>query len=155
MSHWYSGAWKALVVALATAAVLALAVGSAGATPPSSNVQILLTENPADYAPIDWSATGLISDHGTWEKGLLTFHGSPHSPVFAGIVKTVETGSKGSFGMQFQGLGVNATGVFSGTWQISGGTGAYARLHGTGTWYADDSRAGITVFPCTGEVHFD
>jgi hypothetical protein len=39
---------------------------------------------------------------------------------------------------------------------ISRGTGAYAGIHGTGTWFEDDAaEPGIVVFPCVGEVHFD
>ena len=49
-----------------------------------------------------------------------------------------------------------STGAFSGTWDISRGTGLYAGIHGTGTWYEDDSaQPGIVVFPCEGQVHFD
>jgi hypothetical protein len=95
-----------------------------------------------------------VSDSGTWDRGLIRFQGG-QSPVFAGTIKRVETGALGSFQMIFQGLGSNVTGAFSGTWQISGGTGAYAKLHGTGTWYEDDSTPGVFRFPCTGKVHFD
>ena len=56
--------------------------------------------------------------------------------------------------MLFQGLG-NAPGAFSGTWEITRGTGVYAGLHGTGSWYEDDGQSGFFVFPCTGQVHFD
>ena len=94
----------------------------------------------------------MVSDSGTWDRGLIRFQGG-RSAVYAGTIKTVETGSLGSFQMLFQGLG-NAV-AFSGTWQITNGTGAYARLHGTGTWYEDDSTPGIFRFPCTGQVHFD
>ena len=75
--------------------------------------------------------------------------------IFAGTIKTYLTGSHGSFEMDFEGLGSNITGAFSGTWQIKNGTGAYARLHGTGTWYEDDSTPGVFSFPCIGQVHFD
>jgi hypothetical protein len=56
----------------------------------------------------------------------------------------------------FQGRGDGTTGAFSGTWAISRGTGAYAGIHGAGTWFEDDeAEPGIVVFPCVGEVHFD
>ena len=59
--------------------------------------------------------------------------------------------------MTFQGRGDGTTGAFSGTWSISHGTDAYAGIHGTGTWYEDDSDLALRVvrFPCKGQVHFD
>jgi hypothetical protein len=72
------------------------------------------------------------------------------------MIKATLTSSLGSFEMAFQGRGNGTTGEFSGTWDISHGAGAYAGIHGTGTWYEDDlSEPGIVVFPCEGQVHFD
>lgn len=143
--------WFALLAALAGGS---LAAGQASATS-STDVQLLLREH-YDFATIDWTASAPISSGGTWEKGLLTFHGGRGSPKWAGMIKTILTSPVGSFEMTFQGLGDGNTGVFSGTWEISHGTGAYVHLHGTGTWFEDDvSQPGIVVFPCTGSVHFD
>lgn len=143
----------AVLPAILVAALAAL-VGPAGATT-STSVNLLLREN-YDFSTIDWAASAPISGRGTWEKGLLTFHGGRGNPNWAGMVKTTLTSSSGSFEMEFQGRGNGTTGAFSGTWIISRGTGAYAGIHGTGTWYEDDeAQPGIVVFPCAGEVHFD
>lgn len=134
---------------------LVLLVGPATATPPAGDVQLLLREH-YDYSTIDWTASAPISGQGTWAKGLLTFHGGRGNPNWAGMIKTTLTSSGGSFDMSFEGRGDGTTGAFSGTWNVSHGTGAYAGIHGTGTWYEDDvSQPGIVVFPCVGQVHFD
>src|SRR5689334_17501702 len=115
------GASSRLVV-LVSCSILVLAGAAAapvGATPPSNDVLIVLTQRAADFAPIEWHAGGLVSDSGTWERGLVRFQGG-RSSVFAGTIQTTETGALGSFQMNFQGLGNALT--FSGTWQISRGT---------------------------------
>ena len=133
---------------------LVLFAGPAAATPATA-VTLLLREN-YDFSTIDWAASAPISVQGSWRKGLLTFHGGQGNPNWAGMIKTTLTSSAGSFDMTFQGRGDGTTGAFSGTWDISRGTGAYAGIHGTGTWYEDDSaQPGIVVFPCEGQVHFD
>jgi hypothetical protein len=152
---------RRITILIGIAAIAALGPGGAArATAPSDGVTIVLTQQASDYTPIAWTASGLatatgpVSDSGTWDRGLIRFQGG-RSPVFAGIIKTVLTGSRGSFEMDFQGLGSNVTGAFSGTWQIKAGTGAYAHLHGSGTWYEDDSTPGVFRFPCTGTVRSD
>ena len=78
------------------------------------------------------------------------------------MIETAETNTAqtGSFRMNFHGLGYNATGAFSGTWEISRGTGIYKGIHGTGTWYEvdipDPANPGhlLFTFRCTGSVHF-
>ena len=128
---------------------------------PSSNVTLFLTQHD-DFSTIAWRAHGALEDSGTWDKDRVTFSGG-RSPVFAGMIETIETNAAktGSFRMNFQGLGYNATGAFSGTWQISQGTGVYAGLHGTGTWYEvdipDPNSPGhlLFTFPCTGTVHYN
>ena len=111
---------------------LALLVGPAAATP-ATGVTLLLREN-YDYSTIDWTASAPIAESGLWDKGRLTFHGGNGNPNWAGMIKTTLTSSGGSFDMEFQGRGNGTTGAFSGTWTISGGTGAFAGIHGTGTW---------------------
>jgi hypothetical protein len=139
------------VVAIVTCAALLL---GAQASAPSTGVSLRLREH-YDYSTIDWTASAPISATGTWAKGLLTFHGGRGNPNWNGMIKTTLTSSAGSFEMEFQGQGNGTTGAFSGTWVISRGTGAYAGIHGTGTWFEDDAaEPGIVVFPCVGEVHF-
>lgn len=144
----------------AVGAVLIGASAPAVATP-SSSEEFFLTQHD-DFATIAWDAHGAFQDSGTWEKGLVTFSGG-RSPVFAGMIQTVETNrdGTGTFRMNFQGLVYNATGAFSGTWNISGGTGAYSGLHGNGTWYEvdipDPDSPGhlLFTFPCIGHIHMD
>jgi hypothetical protein len=140
-------------------------VGTAGAltasATPSSDLTFFLTQHD-DFSTIAWEAHGGIEDSGTWDIGRVTFSGGK-SPVFAGMIETFETNhaGSGSFRMNFQGLGYNSTGAFSGTWTISLGTGIYAGMHGTGTWnevdVPDPRNPGhlLFTFPCTGKVHFD
>jgi hypothetical protein len=133
---------------------LALLVGPAAATP-AIGVTLLLREN-YDFSTIDWTASAPIAESGLWDKSRLTFHGGNGNPNWAGMIKTTLTSSGGSFDMEFQGRGNGTTGAFSGTWTISHGTGAFAGIHGTGTWCVVDlSQPGIVVFPCEGQVHFD
>lgn len=149
-----------IAVSLLSAAVVLGTPAPALATP-SSNVRLFLTQHD-DFGPVAWQAHGALEGAGTWDRGVVTFSGG-HSPVFAGMIQTFETNGSdtGSFQMDFQGLGYNATGAFSGTWVISHGRGSYERLHGTGTWFEidipDPNNPGhlLFTFPCTGTVHFD
>ena len=149
------------VVLLAASIMIGLVVVLTAAATPSSSVTLFLTQHD-DYGTIRWSAHGGLEDSGTWDKGRVTFSGGK-SPVYAGMIATVETNDAGtgSFRMNFQGLGYNATGVFTGTWEISQGTGIYAKLHGTGTWsevdIPDPDNQGhlLFTFPCKGNVHID
>ena len=146
---------------LGASIAIALSMTLTASASPSSAVSFYLTQHD-DYSTIAWQAHAAIEDSGTWETGRVTFS-SGKSPVFAGMIETVETNNTntGSFRMNFQGRGYNATGAFSGTWQISHGTGIYAGLHGTGSWYEvdipDPNNPGhlLFTFPCTGTVHTD
>ena len=151
---------RTLALVTVSAVFALVSVLTASATPPSS-VAFFLTQHD-DFGTIAWQAHGALEDAGTWDKGRVTFSGGK-SPVFAGMIETVETNGArtGSFRMNFQGLGYNATGAFSGTWAISQGTGIYKGLHGTGSWYEvdipDPDNPGhlLFTFPCAGKVHFD
>ena len=145
---------RPLLLTVAASCAALVAVSSAAAVP-SSAVTLQLREN-YDYSTVDWMASAPISGSGTWSKGNLTFHGGKGNLNWAGMIKTTLTSSFGSFDMTFQGRGNGTTGAFSGTWDISHGTGAYAGIHGTGTWFEDDlSEPGVVHFPCEGHVHFD
>ena len=149
------------VVLLAASVLMGLVVALPASATPSTDVTFYLTQHD-DYGTIGWSAHGALEDSGTWAKEMVTFSGGK-SPVYAGMISTVETNSAGtgSFRMIFQGLGYNATGVFAGTWEISQGTGIYAKLHGVGTWteidVPDPDNWGhlLFTFPCKGEIHTD
>jgi hypothetical protein len=142
---------KALLLAaalLALAAVLAAPVGAS----PSATETIVLMRN-GDLNEVGWSASGAFGDSGSWTTDFLEIGGG-QSPTAAGMLKTTETGANGTFEMIFQLTGIPT--VFGGTWQITDGTGAYADLHGKGTWiHSTDPVTGNSIFTCTGTVHFD
>jgi len=148
------------VLALAGIVGVMLVSAVAARATPSTSVSFFLTQHD-DFGTIAWQAHGAIEDAGTWATGRVTFSGGK-SPVFAGMIETAETNTAqtGSFRMNFHGLGYNATGAFSGTWEISRGTGTYKGIHGTGTWYEvdipDPANPGhlLFTFRCTGSVHF-
>ena len=146
------------LAALGTCAVVVSAGALTASASAPSDTTLFLTQHD-DFTPITWAAFG---DSGVWDRGLIRIQGGK-SPVFAGMIETFETNDAktGSFEMNFQGLGYNATGAVSGTWVIGKGTGIYAGIHGTGTWYEvdipDPNNVGhlLFTFPCTGTVHFD
>ena len=108
--------------------------------------------------PIGWSASGTFADSGSWTDPFAAVGGAlPQTPVFEIEIKTVETGSAGTFDMEFQGHFNDITKPnLSGTWKISKGTGAYATLRGYGTWSrAIDPITGVRTYTCPGLVHFD
>src|SRR5262249_34271855 len=123
---------------LAVGAIAALTWAMSASATPSSAVSFYLTQKD-NFDPIAWQAQGAIVDAGTWDRGVVTFSGGK-APGFAGMIQTFETNTSGtgSFRMNFQGRGVNDPFSFGGTWQITGGTGIYQGLHGTGTWYEVD-----------------
>jgi hypothetical protein len=110
----------------------------------------------ATRATAGWSATGLFTDSGSWTDPFAAAGGLPSPVVFELEIKTIETSATGTFHMNFQGHGNLVTGRdFSGTWTITPGTGAYSRLHGSGTWtIAADANDG-RIITARGVVHFD
>jgi hypothetical protein len=145
-------------VAIGSIAALTITVTASAST--RTDESLYLTQRD-DFSPVAWEARGAFADSGTWDRGVVTFHGGRGTLRFAGTIQTTMTSAKGSFRMTFQGLGDGGTGVFGGTWQIGGGTGAYAGLHGNGTWQAididDPDNPGhlLFTFPCSGTIHFD
>jgi hypothetical protein len=145
----------ALSVAAAMLASFAMLAAPAGATTPSAETIVLLRDSSG--SEIGWSASGAFADSGSWTTDFLVFGALPSPPDFQNVVKTTQTSSTGSFGMNFQGqFNVLVSPTLSGTWSISLGTGAYATLRGTGTWSRSvDPLTGNPLFTCLGEVHFD
>jgi hypothetical protein len=112
----------------------------------------------SELNPVGWRAIGTFSDSGSWIDPFAAAGGLPSPNVFTIEIKTVQTGSSGTFDMNFQGMLNLTTGStsLSGTWTISKGTGVYATLHGYGTWTRGvDTQTGNIVITCPGVVHFD
>jgi len=156
--HPHVTALVSAVLAAAAAGSL-LAIGSASATP-SATATIVLMRN-GDLNEIGWygdfpafSSVPAFSDAGArWTSDHRAFGGGKSS-VFAGLIKTTEYSDQGhgSFQTDFQLL--DAKGTFSGNCQVTGKTGDYARLHGTGSWtYFEEG--GIRHYKCTARVHWD
>jgi hypothetical protein len=140
---------------LGTILIVAASVAPVAASVPSAEVIVL--QRNGDLAEIGWTATGLFADAGSWTSDFRIFGALPSPVAFATELKTTETGSAGTFRMEFQGHVAAPTGrPFSGTWMISGGTGAYSTLRGSGSWtLAVDAATGVLTFTCPGKVHFD
>jgi hypothetical protein len=141
---------KTPVVALASLLVgLALLVGHAGATTPQTATLVVM--RTGDLAEIGWNATfPEFTDSGSWTSDFAAFGGGM-SPVFAGLLKTTETGTHGNFATNWQ---VLDNGVFDGTCQVSGLTGQYVGLHGAGSWTFRE-HDGTRFYTCVTAVHWD
>ena len=145
-----------IIVLAAFLAALAVA-GPAGAT--TSTAETIVLQRDSAGTPIGWSASGTFTDSGSWTDPFGVGAGCiAQTPVCNIELKTVETGSAGTFQMEFQvhlNVVTNPT-FFGGTWMISQGTGAYATLAGTGTWSrAVDPNTGVRTYTCLGLVHFN
>ncbi|TMD60044.1 MAG: hypothetical protein E6I87_07795 [Chloroflexi bacterium] len=128
----------AVIAAAAIAASLAVATQStANAAPPVAvSIQIM----PTTFFPVElgtWSASGAISDSGTYVRTEVDATGSipscPCAPEHTGAFKEVFvlTGSQGTLTVKEEAL-LRTSGV-TGVWQITSGTGAYERASGHGT----------------------
>jgi len=127
---------RVLVCGLALAAALApgAVVGAQDGGPKGVTIS-----TSAYYLPSEtftWSSGGAIADSGTFDFVGVHWGGIKSPAVGALNLKIAFTGAKGTFNMKMQ-LVVTATstpGIFSftGPWQITGGTGAYAGVKGTG-----------------------
>jgi hypothetical protein len=146
---------RAVLVGAAMLATFAVLAAPAGASPSSSERIVLLRDSSG--SEIGWSASGVFADSGSWTSDFRVFGAIPSPVDFQTMVKTTETSSLGSFRMTFEAqFNAIANPSFGGTWSITPGTGAYATLHGTGTWSErDDPVTGDGVFTCVGDVHFD
>lgn len=117
---------RTLLLVGLSAAIVAVWAPSAASTPPDDvTIQVSRLGNT-------WSASGTLSDSGTFadDRFLITDSLTVHG------FRTF-TGSAGTFTARFDAriLATNTPGVFSvsGRWAVIAGTGAYERLHGSGT----------------------
>jgi hypothetical protein len=142
--------WKIAIAPLVVVVSLIGAVGPVGATP-SDTATLVLMRNP-DLEEIGWYADFPgFHDVGSWTSDFRAFGGGK-SPVFAGLIKTTQSGGHGSFHTSFQVLEIGDS--FGGSCQISGGTGDYAGIHGSGSWRFD-AEGDVRFYRCTAAVHWD
>lgn len=139
---------------LATIGILAslavMVASPAGATTSTSETIVLMRST--SLQPIGWTAIGTFTDSGSW-AGVFGAFAADSAPVFAGTLKTVETGLSGTLSLDFTVLSSPVDG-FGGNCQLTGGTGAYANYHGTGTWVFS-SDATTRYYTCTMSAHQD
>lgn len=127
------------------ASVLALVVAAAacvGLVPPASADApdtVTIAGTVTQFGPPTafrgtWQSSGAINDAGSFVETELRLTGADFQPTarvgtFQAVI--VFTGAKGTFTIAQQGV---STGLPAGTWQVSSGTGDYARASGHGTF---------------------
>jgi hypothetical protein len=124
--------------------VLAIAAGPATAATPTTEVFTLLQ---GDHS---WTATGAFNDSGTWETYRREFGGLESPVAFAGTLFVTLTGTQGTINLR---LFVEFNQVQErDLCTVTGGSGAYARLAGQGTW-TQVGRGTEAVLTCTADVN--
>ena len=139
-------------------ALMALPVASPAAASAPTPVTIQ-TQKPFGPAPGTFSATGAISDSGSFANGGRIVSAIP-APTFVinHLVQRFE-GALGSFTLRAQ-IKETVTAnplvlTGDGTWVVVDGTGAYATMHGTGTITGTaDEQTGVITRVYTGGVLF-
>jgi len=124
--------------------ILAIAAGPTTATTPTNEVFTLLQ---GDHS---WTATGAFNDSGTWETYRREFGGLESPVAFAGTLFVTLTGTQGTINLR---LFVEFNQVQErDLCTVAGGSGAYARLAGQGTW-TQVGRGAEAVLTCTADVN--
>jgi hypothetical protein len=124
--------------------ILAIAAGPTTATTPTTEVFTLLQ---GDHS---WTATGAFNDSGTWETYRREFGGLGSPVAFAGTLFVTLTGTQGTIDLR---LFVEFNQVQErDLCTVTGGSGAYARLTGQGTW-TQVGRGAEAVLTCTADVN--
>jgi Protein of unknown function (DUF3224) len=141
---------------LATVLVASVMVlGSPAAASPGASETIVLLRN-AQGVESGWSASGVFSDAGSWTTNLGICGACAPSPVVGALyLLATQTGSNGTFTLQFQYV-FDAFGIaLPQQWSVVSGTGGYATLRGRGEFSVTTSTDGSRAFTLTGQVHFD
>jgi hypothetical protein len=121
---------------------------------------MITTEKPFGPSPGSFSATGAISDSGTFFNTRIAF-GGVGAPNFVSVHVTQEfDGAFGSFTLRADIKETPTAGdpnvaTDEGTWAVISGTGAYSAMRGQGqvTGTADEN-TGVISRTYTGTVHF-
>jgi hypothetical protein len=123
---------------------VAITAGPSAAATPTTEVFTLLQ---GDHT---WTATGAFQDAGTWETTRREFGGLASPVAFAGTLFVTLTGEDGTIDLR---LFVEFNQVQErDLCTVTGGSGAYARLAGQGTW-TQVGRGTDAVLTCTAEVN--
>lgn len=147
------------IALILTLIVLPLVLAPGAAASQGSAVTIE-TQKPFGPSPGTFSATGAISDSGTFVNSSFVF-GGVGAPNFVSVHATQTfDGALGTFTLR---VNIKETATEDpnvltdkGTWAVIDGTGAYETLRGSGqvTGTADDN-TGVISRTYTGTVHFD
>ena len=128
---------RALFLAVAVAAVACVGLVPTASADAPGTVTIAGTVthfgSPPDFYGT-WQSSGAISDAGSFVETEIHLTGAdfqPSAPVVVFQAVVVFTGSRGTFTIAQQGV---SKGLPAGTWQVSSGTGDYARASGRGTF---------------------
>jgi len=144
-----------LILALLSAAAAAGPAGASGGSVGSIDVMRLDT---AEAPPVGFTATGAFLGGGRLATGDWAEIGSGRQ--FVGTdrnstvhVTTRQTNAAGSFEIRWDAQ-------FSANHEVENctllhGTGAYAGIHGTGTWTVDVPGDGLIHIECTADIHYD
>ena len=124
--------------------LLAIAASPTMAATPKAEVFTLLQ---GDHS---WTATGAFGDGGTWETYRREFGGLGSPVAFAGTLFVTLSGTQGTINLR---LFVEFNQVQErDLCTVTGGTGAYARLAGQGTW-TQVGAGPQAVLTCTANVN--
>ena len=124
--------------------VLAIAAGPTSAITPKTEVFTLLQ---GDHS---WTAAGTFNDSGTWETYRREFGGLGSPVAFAGTLFVTLTGAQGTISLRLF-VEFNQAQERD-LCSVTGGSGAYARLAGQGTW-TEVGRGTEAVLTCTADVN--
>ena len=129
---------------VAALTVLVLAAGPSWAASPSTEVFTLLQ---GDHS---WTATGRFDDGGTWATYRREFGGLASPVAFAGTLFITLSGAQGTIDLRlfFEFNQIQERDLCT----VTGGTGAYARVTGQGTW-TQVGRGTEAILTCTADVN--
>lgn len=125
-------------------AVAALVAAPTTASTPTTEVFTLLQ---GDHS---WSATGAFNDAGTWQTYRRAFGGLGSPVAFAGTLFVTLTGAQGTINLRLF-VEFNQAQEHD-LCTITGGSGAYAKLAGQGTWTQVGSGTDA-VLTCTADLN--
>jgi hypothetical protein len=146
---------RTLILVLAGVVALALPMAAA-ATPPTPVTITVLADFSGPVPQGTFTATSPLCSSGTFVSEPIAGGGGPVASAFTGLQHFSCEDASGTFTIQFHPQVHPPDFIDSGPWAALGGTGAYARLRGSG----DFTLLGFTspttaVATFTGEVHFD
>ena len=126
-----------LAVAVAAVACVGLVPTASADAPGTVTIAGTVTQfgRPPDFQGT-WQSSGAISDAGSFVETEIHLTGADFQPsapvvVFQAVVVFTSSRGRGTFTIAQQGV---SKGLPAGTWQVSSGTGDYARASGHGTF---------------------